>query len=337
MTQKTEFDLAEAARALRDVLERRDDIWITSHESPDGDSIGAALALQHVLRRRGKRAVAIRQHPFPRQYESLPGAADMGDVRRLGDLFTPRVIVTVDIASFNRIGAVLEAIQPQTHVINIDHHPGGEGPGRPCVLLDLVDASYASTTMLTYELLNTAWPGSVDRVAAQSLYVGLITDTGCFRFSNTNTHTFRVASELAALGADPGTLAETYMFGRSPAALKLLAEVLGSLEFHAEGRVATLRLTRAMLARTAANMDETEGFVNYASSVDGVHVAVLLREVDGGGTRISLRSSDRFDVSAVAGAFGGGGHRNASGMSLEAGIDEAQRVVVDAVQKRLEP
>ena len=332
---KSDFDLARAADAFRDVLERHDDVWITSHESPDGDSIGAALALQNVLGRRGKRAVAIRQHPFPRQYEGLPGSRHMGDVSRLEALFEPRVIVTVDIASFNRIGAVLDHVKPETHVVNIDHHPGGEGPGRPCKLLDLVDATYASTTMLTYELLQTAWPGSVDRDAAQALYVGLITDTGCFRFSNTNTETLRVASELAALGADPGTLAEQYMFGRTPAALKLLAEVLGSLEFHAEGRIATLRLTRAMLARTGAQMDETEGFVNYATSVDGVHAAALLREVEGGGTRVSLRSSDRFDVSAVARTFGGGGHRNASGMSVDATIDEAQRLVVAAVQQNL--
>lgn len=329
-----EFDLEAAALQFRRVFEHHDDIWVSSHESPDGDSIGAALALQHVLRRRGKRAVAIRQHPYPSQYEALPGAAEMGDERNLGALFEPQVIITVDIATFQRIGTVLDHIQPETTVINIDHHPGSEGPGRPCTFLDFVDATYASTTMLTYELLEHAWPGSVDRDAALALYVGLITDTGCFRFTNTNTNTLRVASDLAARGADPGTLAETFMFRRRPASLKLLSEVLGSLEFHADGRVATLRLTRSMLERTGARMDETEGFVNYATSVDGVHVAALLREVDGG-TRVSLRSSDRLDVSAVAREFGGGGHRNASGMSLDKSVGEAQQVVVHAVVRHL--
>ena len=333
---KPEFDLARAAEDFRIVLENHDDIWVTSHESPDGDSIGAALALQHVLGQRGKRVAAIRQHPFPRQYEALSGADRMGDVTKLAELFEPQVIITVDIATFTRIGAVLEYVRPNTHVVNIDHHPGGEGPGRPCKLLDLVESTYASTTMLTYELLETAWPGCVDRDAALALYVGLITDTGCFRFTNTNTETLRVASELAARGADPGTLAEQFMFRRRPASLKLLSEVLGSLEFHAAGRLATLRLTNDMLQRTGARMDETEGFVNYATSVDGVHVAALLREAEPGRTRVSLRSSDLIDVSAVAREFGGGGHRNAAGLSLNDRIENAQRLIVDAVLRHMQ-
>lgn len=333
---KPEFDLAAAALRFREAMDGSDNIWVSSHESPDGDSIGAALALENVLRRRGKQVAAVRQHPFPRQYEDLPGSERMVDVTRLETLFAPKVIVTCDIGSFGRIGAVLDHVRPETLVVNIDHHPGGEGPGRPCKLLQLVDPTYASTTMLTYELLQTAWPGCVDSDTALCLYVGLITDTGCFRFTNTNTNTFRVASELAAHGADPGVLAEQYMFRRRPATLKLLSEVLSSVEFHADGRIATLRLTRAMLERTGARMDETEGFVNYATSVDGVHVAALLREVENGQTRVSLRSSDLFDVSAIAREFGGGGHRNASGMSMEGGIDAAQRLIVEAVMRDLQ-
>ena len=332
----SEFDLARASEDFRSVLESHDDIWVTSHESPDGDSIGAALALQHVLAARGKRVAAIRQHPYPRQYEALVGADRMGDVTKLAELFEPQVIITVDIATFTRIGDVLEHIKPDTQVVNIDHHPGSAGPGRPCKFLDLVEPTYASTTMLAYELLETAWPGCVDQEAAMALYVGLITDTGCFRFTNTNTNTLRVASELAARGADPGTLAEQYMFRRRPASLKLLSEVLGSLEFHADDRLATLRLTDDMLQRTGARMDETEGFVNYATSVDGVHVAALLREAEPGHTRVSLRSSDFLDVSAVAREFGGGGHRNAAGLSLKDSIENAQRLIVDAVQRHLQ-
>jgi phosphoesterase RecJ-like protein len=167
------------------------------------------------------------------------------------------------------------------------------------------------------------------------LYVGLITDTGCFRFTNTHAETLRVGAELAALGADPGTLAESYMFRRRPEALHLLAEVLGSLRFHDGRRLATLRLTRAMIDATGARMEESEGFVNHATSVEGVHAAALLREVDPGRTRVSLRSPDRLNVADVARRFGGGGHRNAAGMSLDADVAGAEAIVVDALQQAL--
>ena len=142
------------------------------------------------------------------------------DVTRLGELFPPEVIIAVDVGSFRRIHLVLDHVSPETVVVNIDHHPGNGGPERPCEYVDLGDPSVASTTMLTYLLLREAWPGCVTAKAATCLYVGLITDTGCFRFSNTNAETLGVGAELVALGADPGRLAENYMFRRRPQALR---------------------------------------------------------------------------------------------------------------------
>jgi bifunctional oligoribonuclease and PAP phosphatase NrnA len=253
----------------------------------------------------------------------------------LGDLFPPEVIIAVDVGSFRRIHAVLDHVTPQTVVVNIDHHPGNGGPERPCTYVDLVDTSLASTTMLTYLLLQKAWPGCISTQAATCLYIGLITDTGCFRFSNTKAETLRVGAELVELGADAGRLAENYMFRRRPQALRLLGEVLNTLEFHVGGKVATIHLTRAMLERSGARMEESEGFVNHATSVDGVQAAALLREVDANRTRISLRSPDLVDVAQVAREFGGGGHRNAAGLSLDADIDRAQEIIVQAVQRAL--
>jgi phosphoesterase RecJ-like protein len=226
-------------------------------------------------------------------------------------------------------------VKPETVVVNIDHHPGNGGPDRPCEFVDLVEPQFASTTMLTYLLLKEIWPKAISRSAAICLYVGLITDTGCFRFTNTLAETLQVGSELASLGADPGRLAESYMFRRRPEALHLLAEVLGTLRFYDGRRLATLCLTRAMVERSGARMEESEGFVNHATSVEGVHAAALLREVDPGRTRVSLRSPDLLDVSEVARRFGGGGHRNAAGMSLDADVEGAEETVVKALQQAL--
>src|SRR5262245_633320 len=324
------------AATLRTEVDACQRIWITVHESPDGDSIGSALAIYGVLRGLGKDVVAIRQPPFPSLYERLQWAPAMVDVSRIDSLPRPKMIMTCDIGSFRRIGKVLDAIEPDVVVVNVDHHPDNEGPGRPCRLLNLVEPTVASTTMLAYLLLSDAYPGRIGPEEARCLYLGLVTDTGCFRHSNTDAAALQVAADLARLGADSGTLAEEFMFRRRPEALRLLAAVLGSLELHADGRFATLALTQEMLRRSGGSLEETEGFVNYATSLHGVHAAALFREVDAGTTRVSLRSTGRLDVAKVAAEFGGGGHRNAAGLTVGADLASAQARVGRAALRHLE-
>lgn len=333
----TDFDLPAGARALREAIEACEHIWVSPHEGPDGDSIGAALALAGVLRRLGKQAIAVRQPPFPSAYVPMADAAGMVEIAALAARPQPQMIITVDVGSFHRVGVVGDYVRAATQVVNIDHHPGSDGPSQPCRKLNLVDTGVASTTMLTYLLLEQAYPGIVGAEEATYLYLGLVTDTGCFRHSNTDAAALRVGAELAALGADAGHLAEEFMFRRRPQAVQLLAAVLSSLELHGEGRFATVDLTLAMLERSGARHDETEGFVNYASSMVGVHAAALCREVDAGTTKVSLRSSGRVDVARVAAEFGGGGHRNAAGLTLPEPFDLARRRVRDAVLRHLDP
>lgn len=330
-----EFSMLEAAAELRRRLDACERIWVAVHESPDGDSIGSALALASVLTRRGKRVAAIRQDPFPQQYLKLPRVEAMVDVGRLATLFTPQMIIAVDVGSFDRVGAVQDYVRPETWVVNIDHHAGNRGPEQPCRLLNLVEPEVASTTMLTYLLLEAAYPGCVGAEEATTLYIGLITDTGCFRHSNTNEATLRVAADLASRGADVGHLAEEFMFRRRPQGLRLLAEVLSSVEFSADGHLATLLLTQDMLQRTGGRFDETEGFVNYASSLDGVRAAALFREIEPQLTRVSLRSSGFVDVARLAREFGGGGHANAAGLSLLEDVHAARARVTQAALAHL--
>jgi phosphoesterase RecJ-like protein len=325
-------DWAAELRRRVDACER---IWVTVHETPDGDSIGAALALYGVLRGLGKQVAAIRQPPFPPLYERLAYAAAMVNVDRLDTLFRPQMLITCDLGSFHRIGKVLDAIAADTDVVNIDHHPGNDGPERPCRLLNFVEPSLASTTMLVYLLLRDAYPGRIGPEEARCLYLGLVTDTGCFRHSNTDAAALQVAADLAALGADSRTLAEEFMFQRRPEALRLLAAVLGTLEMDAGGRFATLVLTQDMLRATGGQLDETEGFVNYATSLHGVHAAALFREAEPTTTRVSLRSTGRMDVARLAAEFGGGGHRNAAGATVAADLATTRARVRAAALRHL--
>jgi len=330
------FDLRASAVTLRERIEACEHIWVSPHEGPDGDAIGAALALYGVLRRLGKQAVAVRQLPFPPAYLQLAHAAGMVEIEALARLPRPQMLITVDVGSFHRVGAVADYVTADTHVVNIDHHPGSDGPSQPCKKLNLVDVRVASTTMLVYLLLEQVYPGMIGPDEATCLYLGLVTDTGCFRHSNTDTAALRVGAELAALGADAGRLAEDFMFRRRPQAVQLLAAVLSSLELHAGGRFASLDLTLDMLARSGARHDETEGFVNYASSMEGVHAAALCREVDSSTTKVSLRSSGHIDVAQVAAEFGGGGHRNAAGLTLNEPFQAGRRRICAAMLRHLE-
>jgi phosphoesterase RecJ-like protein len=255
----------------------------------------------------------------------------MVDGQKLEDLWKPQVVIACDVGSIERTGAVPTYLNDDVVLVNIDHHPGSPGDNAAGQLLNLLDPTYASTTMLAYVLLEAAWPGCVDVDTATCLYVGLITDTGCFRFSNTNSDTLRVGAELAQRGADPGAIAERFMFRRRPEALELLGAVLSTLEFYGDKQLAVLRLTRDMLTRTGARLDETEGFVNYATSLEGVAVAVLLREIEANTTKLSLRSADSFDVAAVARRFGGGGHTKAAGMALDCDVESARDQIVSAI------
>jgi phosphoesterase RecJ-like protein len=336
MREEIRAKIHDWATALRTEIDACERIWITVHESPDGDSIGSALALYGVMRGLGKNVVAIRQLPFPSLYERLHSAPAMVDVSQIDTLFRPQMIVACDIGSFRRIGKVLDAITPEVVVVNVDHHPGNDGPGRPCRLLNLCEPTVASTTMLAYLLLSDAYPGCIGPEEARCLYLGLVTDTGCFRHSNTDAAALQVAADLARLGADSGTLAEEFMFRRRPEALRLLAAVLGSLELHAGGRFATLALTQEALRRSGGSLEETEGFVNYATSLHGVYAAALFREMDAGTTRVSLRSTGRLDVARLAAEFGGGGHRNAAGLTVAADLTTAQARVGQAALRHLD-
>ena len=327
----TALDIRRVAQQFREVVEQHERFWVTVHEGPDGDSIGAAVAVQRVLAALGKQAVAIRHPPFPSAYFDLPSVPDMVDGQKLDTLWKPEVVIACDVGSIERTGLVPQALNENVILVNIDHHPGSPGEHAAGQLLNILDHTYASTTMLAYVLLEEAWPGCVDADTATCLYVGLITDTGCFRHSNTSSDALRVGSELAQRGANPGAIAEHFMFRRRPEALELLGAVLSTLEFHGDKRLAVLRLTKEMLARTSARMDETEGFVNYASSLEGVEVAVLLREIDTHSTKLSLRASGEFDVSVVARRFGGGGHAKAAGMALECHLDQARDQIVEAI------
>lgn len=317
---------ADAVRTLRDA----ESVLITTHAGPDGDAIGSALGVYHLLRAMGKERVTLASHdPVPRMYRWLHGAdrfvlpPDITGEYALG--------VIVDVAQFDRCGDVEPHLRNCAEVLVLDHHL----EENPCGDMHVIETGFASASEVIFELY---WEAGVEltREAAECLYVGLATDTGGFRHSNTNADAHRRASVLLEAGVDAHDVSNRVFETYSKAKLALLEKTLERLTVTAEGRVAHTYLTQRDMNETHAAQEDIEGLVNFARNLEGVEVGILFREVeDGKKIKVSVRSGDGFNAAACLQPLGGGGHKGAAGLTLEKPLDIAKEEVLHAVHEKL--
>ncbi len=312
-------------RVLQEIRARRRFV-VTSHARPDGDGIGSALALGQILHIMGKDAEVVMHDGVPRIYQNLPFADRAIQADAVPTNF-PRdgAVILLECDSTRR--ALLEGLE-EYFLINIDHHASG----RNFAHINWIDSSVMATAELVFRLGRRACV-PVDRDIATCLYTALMTDTGSFMFEGTNEHTFTVARELVLAGADPAHCARPIYFGHSTAKLRLLGAALSNL--HREGPLAWIWVTQEQMQRFGAREEDCEGLVNYALSIADVQVAIFFRELADRRFRISLRSKGEVNVSAVAEYFGGGGHKCASGCSIDGPLAVAVSRIVDRL--RAEP
>lgn len=315
-------DLTEAVRILREC----DDFLIAGHVNPDGDCLGCMCALCLALESLGKRVTAVSPEGVPELYRFLPARERIQSNVPSGRTFGAAVVV--DCENLDRLGPVKEILPRCQRLLEIDHHPGGDRGSD----VQVIDPHAASSGEIVYRLLREAGI-RVDQRIAECLLTAVVTDTGSFRFSNTQAETLRVAADLVEAGASPGKVAHRVYETRSLSSTKLLGMALSTLRMAANGRIAYACVTREHMDSSSAVEAETEGIVNYMRSVKGAHVGILFRECLDGSTRVSLRSRDGMDISQVARLFGGGGHRTAAGCTIERPLNEAVDLVVSAVQK----
>jgi bifunctional oligoribonuclease and PAP phosphatase NrnA len=303
---------------LREIRARQRFV-VTSHARPDGDGIGSALACGQILRMMGKDAEVVMHDGVPRIYQNLPFA----DRVVQADAVPPNdAVILLECDGTRR--ALLEGLD-DCFLINIDHHVSGRNFGH----INWIDSSVMATAELIFRLARLACV-PVDPDIATCLYTGLMTDTGSFMFEGTNEHTFTVARELVLAGANPALCARHIYFGHSTAKLRLLGAALSNL--HREGPLAWIWITQEQMQRFGAREEDCEGLVNYALSIGDVQVAIFFRELPDGRLRVSLRSKGEVNVSTVAEHFGGGGHKCASGCSIEGPLAVAVSRIVDRLR-----
>lgn len=301
-----------------ELIENKSTFGITTHIKPDGDGVGSSLGLCWLLRSLGKTAEVIVHGDVPPAYKSLPGADEIRDVKAIDAQYD--AIFIIECSDLSRPGiAGLES----EFTVNIDHHATSEHFGT----INWIDSTASAVGEMIYNLCK-AIGGRVTKEIAECVYMALVTDTGSFHFSNTTDRTLKVASELIKAGVKPAAISEAVYNNYPWSRVELMRQVIGTIKRHDEGRIASMRQTLEMRKIANAVDGDNNGFVNIPLAARAVVASIYMREIGGDKYRVSLRSKGDVNVARVAEKFGGGGHANAAGCSVEGNWDEKEAEIV---------
>ncbi len=303
-------------------------IALVSHISPDGDTVGSALALRLGLTELGKQVALYCQDKIPDILRFLPGAEEfrVPEGNEAADL-----LLCVDISGVNRMGSCQALLARAAHTAQVDHH----GTNTRYCEVNFVDGDAPANCLIVYELLQRLGCTVTPEVAL-CLAVGLSTDTGHLVYGSTTPEAYRVMGELVEAGAPIAEAYRKLYRERPPRQVALLARALESLTFYHGGRITSIRLTARDFADCAALQEDAEIIVNYGLDVLGVRMCVFARESGDGSVKLSLRAVEPFRVDGVAQHFGGGGHAQAAGATLELPLQEAVRQAVERMTEEFE-
>jgi len=302
---------------------------ITAHVNPEGDSLGSQVGMKALLESLGKTAIIVDNDPVPDHYKFLPKAAEISNDLTAKPDFEAAIVL--DCPTLKRIGKIQNMIAGK-FVINVDHHISNEKFGD----INWVDPNASSAGEMVYKIYKEMGI-KLTKEAALALYIAILTDTGSFNYDNTSSVTHEIAGELLGYGIEPASVSESVYERRSISDIKFLGKILSTIKVNEAGDVAYLEITKAMLKETGADLLKSEGFINYARSVDKVKVAIIFKEDVSGERKInvSFRSKGEADVNKIASFFGGGGHVKASGCIIEGSLVEAERKVLAKVDEVL--
>lgn len=296
---------------------------IASHQNPDGDSIGAQLAMRRILAALGKSVAVISVDPVPQQYRFL---TDWREIRQQSSIF-PEVdcLIVLDSSSFSRTG-----LPPWSKaLINIDHHSDNAMFGTA----NWTSAEASCCCQLVFTLADCLGV-AIDPVMAECLFVGLLTDTGGFRFSNTRAEIFEMSAKLVRQGLDVYAVNRCIYNNNTLAKVRLRGKILSAAKILFDGRVGFIEMEAALTAEYGAQPEDTEGISDEMMRVAGVEIAVFAR-YSGNQTKFNLRSTGAANVGAIARRFGGGGHAGAAGCTLSVSGEEARGLLMEAIEETL--
>ena len=317
-------EILQLAEAISRLL-RADNILLLCHKNPDGDTVGSAMALCHVLKSLGKTAAILCADLIPSRYMYMQICLfEEGD-------FEPHFVVAVDVAGIQLFGDS-EAVQKYSQRVDlcIDHHTSNSGYASALLL----DGEAAATAELLYDMFSEMG-APITPLVADCLYTGLSTDTGCFKFTNTTARTHIVAAKLMEAGANTVKLNSLLFESKSRSRIALERFALENLEYYFEGRCALICLTREQIEASGVEPSDLEGITAIPRMIEGVEVGLTMRQQPSGSYKASIRTTLGVDASAIAAHLGGGGHKQAAGCEILGSTDNAKAALLSEVEKVL--
>lgn len=307
-----------------ELLLQRDNFVIFTHQKPDGDTVGSAFALMMILRSAGKNAAVFNSGDIPEKYGYFTAGCPQTKSAPDG-----RTLVAVDIASPNMLTTKAEPYKDEFY-LSIDHHAFCT----PFANYNYTNPSAAATCEIIYEIakaLNT----EITKPLAAALYTGIATDTGCFLYSNATPLTHRIAADLIECGIDFAEINRKMFESKTAGRINLEKEVWQTLEISHNGLIATVIATSDMFKKAGAVEDDFEGLTSITRSVEGVKIGITLRETEKDVYKCSLRSYPPIESTAIAAAFGGGGHLRAAGCTVKGELTKVKEKLLAVCKQEL--
>jgi bifunctional oligoribonuclease and PAP phosphatase NrnA len=308
-----------------DAIVQRQRFVITSHARPDGDAIGSQLAMAFALRQLGKSVRLVDKDPVPPQFQTFPGVGDIEVSPAVDGQFDAAIIM--ECGDLSRPGV---AGFDKYFIINIDHHPGNRMFGA----LNWFDEGAAACGEMVFDVIEALGVSLTPDIATH-IYIAILTDTGGFHFSHITPRTFEVCRRCTEAGAQPEAIARAIYDSCPMGRLRLMGAVLHNLEFEGNGRAALANLSLAMLEQSGATHEDADGLINIPLTVKDIQAVAFFKEFAPDSYRISMRSKGDLDVNSVANKFGGGGHKNAAGCTINGPYPEVRRKLADELVRVL--
>lgn len=310
---------------IAEIVRQGENFLVTTHLDADGDAIGSCFAFCFALERMRKKGVVYLAEEIPYRYSFLPHPSPI--VNEVPKEAFDAVFV-LDCAKLSRIGGSYELIRESgVPIVSIDHHNESE----PFGLFNLIDEDASSTAEILYFLFKDLGLEITYEIAL-NLYTAILTETGCFRFENTNEKAFFICQQMVKCGVVPSFVAKMVYESHPVERFHLLSLVLSTLSLYNDGKISLAYLSQDMLRKANARKEFSDGFVDYLKEIRGVEVAIFVREIAPRKHKVSMRSRGSIDVARILSRFGGGGHTNAAGCVMEGDFEEVKARLIDAVK-----
>ena len=312
-----------SVRECVSLLKEYDNYLILTHRNPDGDTLGSAFALHRALSKLNKKSMVRCVDPIHLKYSYLWDGIDNEDIE-----FDK--IIAVDVADKKLLGEDFEAKYGDNVFLCIDHHLSNREYAENLLLEDR-----AAAAVIIYEIVREMDIEFTPEIA-NCVYTGLATDTGCFLFSNTTPTVHRIAADVMEKGADYTFINRLMFETKTLSYLRLEQMAVSSIESHFDGKCAIMMVTRKMIEESGSSASDCDGIAAIPRKIEGVKIAVTIRERHDGSYKVSLRTVEPFDAAKICANFGGGGHHAAAGCDFDCSIDEVKNALLKVIKEELE-